>query len=454
MVLPPERSLASARDVALRVLERVARANAFASRELDAEIERARLPPLERALASEIVYGVLRQRARLDRALERFAPRGLARIDEAVRAALRAGAYQLLVLERVPSFAAVDETVGWVKRRRGAKMAGLANALLRKLATDGEMPPTAFEVDPLEHLAQAESLPPWLARRVVTRLGADQALAFARAQNARAPVCLRANTRRTTAGALAERLTRDVEGVESHRGALTPEALHATGLGAPHHLAAYKEGLFAIQDEAAQLVAHLVAPSPGARVLDACAGVGTKSTHLAALMDDRGRVDAIDTNGAKLERCGEAARRLGLAIVNPARAELASWPGDGYDAVLLDAPCSGLGILRLHPEAKWRFDEAQIARLTAAQARLLEAAACRVRPGGALVYSVCTFTDEETDAVVAAFLRGHDDFAITRPLAGPVGRGAVAEPDGSVRTWTHRHFVDTFYAARLQRAAR
>lgn len=441
----------TARAVAIRVLTRVEREEAFASRAIDDELESAHLPPRDRALATEIAYGVLRHRARLDRAMASKAARGLGRLDPETLAVLRAGAYQILLLDRVPGFAAVDESVGWIRRRRGDRLAGFANALLRRLATEGEPPPASWEADPVAHIAGSASLPAWLARRMLAQLGPRGAREFADALLQRAPVVLRANRLRDIGPArLARMLRADHPGVDVRPGLLAPDALVASGFAAPHRDPRYRAGSYAVQDEAAQMAALLVAPRPGWRVLDACAGVGTKSTHLAALMRDRGRVDAIDTSGAKVAAAREAARRMRATIVRPALADLLEWPQHDYDAVLLDAPCSGLGVLRRHPEAKWRVVEGDVARLAAAQARLLDAAAARVRPGGILVCAVCTFTEEETSAVVRAFLASDAGFAVDAPPRAPWWDG-LREPDGSFRTWTHRHGTDAFTMSRFVR---
>lgn len=422
------------RELAVRVLLRVLQQGAWASRALDAEL--ADLSREERALATELVYGVLRHRTRLDRALDRCTRRGLGHLDAESHMALLVGAYQLLRLDRIPAFAAVDEAVGFLRRRRSAKIAGFANAVLRRLSREGEPAVVSLSENPTRHLVEAESLPEWLARKMIDELGVQEAVALARAQNLPASVVLRTNTRRITVDALIEFLHGIVPQAELKVGRLAPEAIGATGLGASHELGAYADGLFSVQDEAAQLVSHIVAPAAGWRVLDACAGVGTKSTHLATLMDNQGCVDAIDVDARRIARARAACERLGLSIVNTTQADLVDWPGRDYDAVLLDAPCSGLGVLRRHPEAKWRVVAEDLSKFGVRQEQLLAHAAERVRPGGVLVYSVCTFDTDETTAPVERFLKTHVGFTLEQER----------------RTWPQRDGTDAFYIARLARA--
>jgi 16S rRNA (cytosine967-C5)-methyltransferase len=437
----------TARELARRVLARVAE-GAYATLALDGELGRARLAPNDRALATELVYGVLKQRARLDHALAACAPRGLDALDDRVRDALRMGAYQILLL-RVPAHAAVDDAVEAVKRARGAKLAGFANALLRRLAREGESPPPD---EPVARLAVRGSAPEWLARDALARFGADEALAFLESLCAPAPTWLRAHPR-DSRDALAAALRAERDGVRLAESALVDEALRAEGGGDLFHTRAYAEGRFVAQDLAAQLVGRLVAPRAGESLLDACAGVGGKSTHLAALAPGA-RIDAADLSERKLELCADHARRLGIATISTTACDLTDPRAPlapTYDRVLLDAPCTGLGVLRRHPEAKWRRAPGDARELAALQSELLAALAPRVRPGGVLVYSVCTFTDEEGPAQTAAFVAAHPEFTVEPP---PEPRhAALCDATGALRTWPHRHDADAFYAVCLRKRA-
>jgi 16S rRNA (cytosine967-C5)-methyltransferase len=428
----------TARELALRVLRRVDE-GAYATLALGGELSRARgLSDADRALATELVYGVLKRRLRLDWALAGYAPRGLDGLDDRTRDALRLGAYQLLFL-RIPAHAAVSETVAAVKHGRGQALANFANALLRRLARDGEPPPPS-EKDLIGHLSVVESAPRWLVEDALARFGPEGARASLAALNAPAPVWLRVNTLRATRDQVAAELARERPSARLSPSPRVPEALAVHGGGDLSRTTPFAEGRATVQDVAAQAVARLLDPQPGERVLDACAGVGGKSTHVAALMENRGRVDAADLSERKLELAADAARRLGVTVVHPVACDLTDEKAPlapSYDRALLDAPCSGLGVLRRHPEAKWRRQPEDARALAETQAQMLAALAPRVRPGGTLVYSVCTFTDEEGPKQIAAFCAAHPEFT----PAGP-----------PLATWPHLDDADAFWAIRLTRA--
>lgn len=426
----------TARAVARKVLRRVEQGEGYATLALGGELARAGLGPADRGLATELVYGVLRHRTRLDRALAAHAPRGLGGLSAAARIALRVAAYQLLLL-RVPAHAAVDDAVGAVKAVAGARVAGFANAVLRKLASAGEPAPPAGVV---ERLVEVHSFPRWIADRLIDALGPVEAEAAAAAMNQPPPVALRVVLARISRESAAARLAGARPGAEVTLSPLAPEALLARGAGAIDELDLFQEGLVTVQDVTAQLVGRLLGAAPGERILDACAGVGGKSTHLAALAGGEVEIHAADLSRRKLDLAEDAARRLGVSLraieadLTRPDAPLAA----SYDRVLLDAPCSGLGVLRRHPEGKWRRKPEDVRALAALQARLLDAVAPRVRPGGVLVYSVCTFTREEGEEQIARLVAARKDFSV----------------DGDfMRTWPHRHDADAFFAARLVRRA-
>jgi 16S rRNA (cytosine967-C5)-methyltransferase len=431
----------TARELARRVLDRVDKGGAWATLTLDGELARSGLDERDRRLASELVYGVLRSRLRIDRALAAHAD--LRRTPPKVRTALRVAAYQLLFLDRVPPYAAVDDAVAAARGAGGQKLAGFANAVLRKLAAAGEPAlPAGGPGAELPRLEIEHSLPRWildeLARAVATPGGggapalAELAAAFGRP----APLVARVNRRRTTCEALAEQLRAAGAAAEPVPGA--PSALRLDGIGDPSRSPTFAAGLWTVQDAGAQQVGHVAAPRPGTRILDACAGVGGKSTHLAELADDAAAIDAADQSRTKLDLLEETARRLGLAGIRAHACDLldpAAPLGTGYDLVVLDAPCSGLGVLRRHPDAKWRLTPDAVPRLAALQARLLDAVVPRLGPGGALVYAVCTFTLAEGPAQIAALVER------ARPRLRLVAEHRTWPPD-----------ADAFYIARLERA--
>jgi 16S rRNA (cytosine967-C5)-methyltransferase len=437
------------RRVAFRVLRRITE-GAYVNLTLDGESQRAQLSPPDRRLATALVYGVLKGRARLDHALAAHAPRGIDKLDDTMLDLLRLGALQLLEL-RVPAHAAVDATVGAVRKLRGPKLAGFANGLLRKLADAGAPAPPAGP--PEARLSVLTGAPRWVVDAAVARLGLDEAGALLEAEGRSAPVWLRVNRLRGDRETVITRLRQGLPRAQVDAGPLDV-AIRVQNADGVFESAPYAEGLVTAQDLGAQWVAELVGVQPGERVLDACAGVGGKSSYLAEAMQDRGVVLAADASARKLELGADHARRLGLHIVRSLTGDLTQPNLAGmeplYDRVLLDAPCSGLGVARRHPEVRLKRRDAVTSSLTTLQGRLLDRVASRVRPGGVLVYAVCTYTDEEGPAQVKAFLSRHPEFErdAETPLPPSVrGRG---EP-GELRTWPHRDDADGFFAARMRR---
>lgn len=390
-----------ARDIALDVLRRVFTQGAFASALLRSAFEQEPdLPAPERGLATELVYGVLRRRGHLDRALGRGGKR-LKDLEPRLHDVLRIGAYQIMFLDRVPDHAAVNEAVEQARHRLGERGAGQVNAILRRLAAtppaERLAPPPPLERDPGRHVQEAGSIPRGLADLLVADLGPEAALAFVQASLLPAPLTLRANLLRTSRDALAA----EVGGMPGrHRAAVRLPA--AAGV-LPADLLAVEEGRATPQDEASMAVVDLLAPERGERILDVCAAPGGKTTMIAETMHDRGLVLAHDRLPDRLERVRVRARKLGLDSIQIADI-LPPEDAEPFDRVLVDAPCSGLGTLRRHPEIRWRFQPDQLDSLTRVQRKVLAEGLRRLRPGGTLVYSVCTITRAEGQALIEAAL--------------------------------------------------
>jgi 16S rRNA (cytosine967-C5)-methyltransferase len=389
----------------------------------------------DRAFVTDLVYGTLRARRRLDALLEPHGRRPLEQLDPPVRAALRLGAYQLA--EGVAVHAAVGETVEAAPERAR----GYVNAVLRAVAGTG--PPF---VEP-ENLAVALSYPDWLVDRLTADLGTTNAVEALRASNEPAAVTLRPNRLRTTPEQLADELERG--GADLARGALVRDALVVRRTGDPARLSAVSEGRATPQDQASQAVVTCLAPEPGDCVLDVAAAPGGKSTAAGELMGDQGVVVALDVHRGRLRLVREAASRLGLSWVATMVADARSLPvaPASIDRALVDAPCSGLGVLRRRPEARWRMDPRQIADLADLQVALTLAAAATVRSGGRLVYSVCTLTGAETTGVAARVLDQLPGFTALPPPTGwrAHGPGALVLPQDAG--------TDGMYVLRLRRRA-
>lgn len=423
-----------ARDLALEVLLRVETRGAWAGAALRAELDRRpELDPRDKSLATELVYGVLRRRLQLDKIISQLGKR-MKDLDPKLHDVLRLAAYQISYLDRVPEHAAVNAAVEQAKKRRGERGAAQVNAILRKLTTlprEARAPKIPeSKSDAVGHVALLASLPRNLVERLLQQDGLPRTLAFGLANLERPRLSLRANLLRTTREALAE----EVSGTPGLH-PLSVE-LDAPGL-LPADLEAVVEGRATPQDIASMMVVDLLDPMPGETVLDLCAAPGGKTTCIAERMKDEGRVIAHDVTPEKRAEIEKNRDRLGLHIIEttPLPPELgAPW----FDRVLVDAPCSGSGTLRRHPEGRWRFRAEDLAGLERVQGELLETALARLRPGGTLVYSVCSVLESEGRAQVAAFRAAHPEVQLETELrTGPEDEGA---PDG-------------FYAARLRRPA-
>ncbi|WP_242822462.1 16S rRNA (cytosine(967)-C(5))-methyltransferase RsmB [Thermaerobacter marianensis] len=420
-------------------------------------LDRAALPARERALATELAYGVARRQGTLDWALSRFSRKPPARLDPPVRAALRLGAYQLWYLDRIPAHAAVDESVNLVRRHGPAYAAGFVNAVLRAAARhgfpQGEVPPR--ERDLAGHLALVHAHPRWLVERWLGRLGPEEAERLLEANNRVPPLSARVNRLRADPRALAAALA--ARGVAVEAGRFLPEALRLGHGVHPAELDAFQEGALTWQDESSMLAVHVLDPRPGDLVVDVAAAPGGKSTHIAERMGDRGRVVACDADPGRLEKVGEAARRLGLGCIEPLALDGRKLPerlAGQADRVLADVPCSGLGVLARRPDLRWRKTPDDLAALAELQGELLRAAAACLKPGGVLVYSTCTTEPEENQQVVEGFLAqagGAFTADDLRPWLPAALRDEPGTAQGWIQLWPHRHGVDGFFIARLRR---
>ena len=427
----------SARSLAYDVLREFSKVEEPELKDLlDDALRAADLSSGDRRLAAELVYGTVRWRRRLDRIIKECLSHRF-KVKPAARELLRMGIHQLLIMDRVPPHAAVYETVELAKRHKAAP--GFVNAVLRRIQRDGD--PVRYpnpRKNPIAHLAT---------------FGPDTAAEMCKAANTPPGMTLRVNSMRATREEVADRLAE--AGAQATPADHSPEGLRVTRMPPLTQLAAFQEGLCVVQDESSQLVSHLVDPQPGHTVLDLCAAPGGKTTHMAERMNDEGVVVACDIAKAGLGRIRENTERLGLTCVDTrlhnGRHQLTEFRG-AADRVLVDAPCSALGILRRHADARWGKEENAIDGLAREQLRLLDAAAGHVKPGGVLVYGVCTDTPAETSGTLLAFLDKHPAFSVepASDFLATLG-GDAFTPDGALSVTPHRHNMDGFYAARLRR---
>jgi 16S rRNA (cytosine967-C5)-methyltransferase len=364
----------------------------------------------DRALAGEIATGTLRWQAAFDHVIAAFIGRPIAKLDPQVVTILRSSAFQLLHLERVPAAAVVSDAVSLTRKVRKSSAASLVNAVLRRISRERDhLPLPPRPSDPDDRSAQRDYLsitlshPRWLVARWLDRYGFEATEAWARFNNAPAPLTLRVNTLRVQKRELAAQLAG--HGVRVRDGRHAPDALIVEE-GNPLLTPLANHGLFFVQDEASQLVARLVQAHASDRVLDACASPGGKTTAIAAAMGDRGLIVSADVRGRRVDLLARTVEQSGASCVRIIQADAAALPFSGapFDWVLLDAPCSGLGTIRRDPDVRWRIEESDLPRLAGAQAAMLQETARVLGPGGRLVYATCSSEPEENEDVVSAFV--------------------------------------------------
>jgi 16S rRNA (cytosine967-C5)-methyltransferase len=443
-----DQGLAS-RIAAADILFRVDRESAYADVLLGAHLPD--FAPADRRLITRLVLGTIAWQGRLDYELKRLTGRELISIQPVALEILRMGLFQLRFLDRIPQHAVVDTAVSIAKRSAQARRAaGFVNAVMRRATREtAPMPPR--DRNEKTFLAIAYSHPRWMVERFVDWFGVANAERLMTANNDAAPNVLRLNLARGARAEIIEKLSAD--GFEIGADGRAPETIVLKS--APRFESrAYRDGLFHAQSEASQMVSRMLAPRAGATVVDCAAAPGGKATHLAEMIGEHGRVIAVDLNFNGLKNARDLTRRLRHRNIEFLCADLAAaapLAPSRAEYVLLDAPCTGLGTLREHPEIKWRLKPTDPARMAAIQSRMLEHAAALVRPGGAIVYSVCSIAPEEGEGVVDGFLARHQDFEIDHAVAGRDEFRGVIDARGFMKTRPDLGGLDGFFAARLIR---
>ena len=412
----------------------------------------------DRGLFNAIIYGVLRWRGRLDYVLAAFSKRPLAQIDPPVLNILRVGLFQIIHMTRIPPSAAVNTSVQIAKSMAAPWAAAFVNAILRRAAAEhSSVKFPDHQKDPVHQLAASWGFPGWLVQRWLDRYGAELAARLCESINLIPQLVLRTNTLRTSRNDLMAALRTEADDVAT---ALTaPDGVRVSSLKKRlTDLDGFRHGWFQVQDEAAQMVSLLLSPRPGEAVLDACAGRGGKTGHIAQLMCNRGRIVALDRSPTCLAALQNEMQRLGVSIVSCLEKDLAdSIPLLGtelFQRVLLDAPCSGLGTLRRNPDIKWTADRQDLRRYHDIQYRLMECAAKLLQPGGVLVYAVCSPEPEETVKVIRRYLEKNKGVEIDRDLSDlPETVRQILDPQGFLQTYPHLRYMDGFFAVRLRIAA-
>jgi 16S rRNA (cytosine967-C5)-methyltransferase len=449
--------MADARNTTLAVLNKLDQGNQTLDGILNDMIaDRDNLPRRDRSLFNALLYGVLRSRGRLDYIIAHFSNTSIKKIEPVVLNILRLGLFQIIYLDRIPNSAAVNTSVELSKQGGLSRAAGFVNALLRKMALNyNYVRFPALETDPLGFLSAAQSLPDWLAQRWLNRFSREELIRLCNTINSIPPLTIRTNTLKTMRPQLISKLEQAVERVEPTPAA--PDGLRMVNPGRSiTAFDAFKNGWFQVQDEAAQMVTLLLDPQPGESVLDTCAGLGGKTGHIAQLMQNRGRITAMDKDASKLQKLDLEMQRLGVSIVQRSCHDLESAPKANqlalYDRILIDAPCSGLGVLRRNPDIKWNSTETSLKRLSEKQKRFLDHLAALVKPGGIVVYSVCSIEPEENEAVIDAFLKKHSEFVIDTGWGKlPEKVTGLFDPATGLKTLPLLSNMDGFFLIRLKR---
>lgn len=436
------------RETALRVLVSCRTKGAWADAALQAQISRDGLSRPDAALCSRIVYGVLQNQLLLDFYIGAYCSQKPDHLQPPLLEILRIGAYQILYLDKVPDSAAVNTSVELAKKAKRAQAAGLVNAVLRKISQNKHQLPPIPDRDEIAYLSIRYSHPRWLVKRLLALLGREEAEKLLAVNNSPAPITAQVNTLRCTPEEVTAALA--ATGVQAEADPSLPDSLTLSGTGDLEGLESFRAGAFYIQDPAARMAVIAAGVKAESKVLDVCAAPGGKSFAAAIAMGNRGSILSCDLHENKLKRIREGAERLGITCLETAAADGRNFRPEweaAFDVVLVDAPCSGLGIIRKKPDVRYKKLDSLFA-MPVIQRAILDNAARYVRPGGTLLYSTCTILPEENQEISDGFLAEHPDFSIT-PFVLPLP--SVGACDGHLTLWPHRHGTDGFYICRMTR---
>lgn len=403
--------MANARELVLKGLYQVAENGAYSNHVLQEILDHPGLASQDKGFAAELFAGVIRNLRKLDYIIAQFSKVKLKKLSPWVHQILRMGVYQLVCMDHVPDSAACNESVKLARRYAHGAAQGYVNGLLRNISRNKT--DIVYPKDPVERMGVMESCPDWLTQRLVSQYGMTVCEEILKASHRKQPVSLRVNTLKTTGAELVQRLQK--EGIVTRIDASEPRRLLADGAVHVGTSPAYREGLYTLQNSSSMAAVTALSPMPGEKVLDLCAAPGGKTTMMAEIMENRGRILALDIYPHKTALIEKAAKRLGITMIETkvwdAGEKIPEWEGRA-DRVLADVPCSGIGVIHKKPDIKWRRTPEDITVLCGIQKRILETAACYVRPEGILVYSTCTILQEENQMQIAAFLKKHPDFTL------------------------------------------
>ncbi len=424
---------------------------AYADAALDRVLRPAQLSAADRRLVTELLYGSVRRQRSLDTLIDQLGKKKSSQQPPNLRAILHLGLYQLRYQERIPASAAVNTTVQLAKENGFLGLTGFVNGLLRQYIRLASAPadPLQLPENPVERLGVLHSYPNWIVEVWLEQLGMAETEQLCEWMNQSPTIDLRVNTLRATIEQV--ELAMESAGVIVRRVPNLPQALRLIGsTGSIKNLPGFDEGWWTVQDSSAQLVGHLLNPQPGEVVIDACAAPGGKTTHIAELMGDKGTVWAGDRAASRLRKLKENAQRLKLQSVQICIGDSRNYQFESADRVLLDVPCSGLGTLHRHADARWRQTPESVQELSVLQEELLAQTATFVKPDGVLVYATCTLHPVENERVIQAFLVRHPTWHIYPPTPDLIAVEFVT-PEGFVKILPHQHHMDGFFMVRLRK---
>jgi 16S rRNA (cytosine967-C5)-methyltransferase len=439
------------RRVAVTILNRVDREKSFAEPLLDTFLSKNTLATIQdRRLLTEIVYGTLRMRNRIDWLIQSLYRGDSNKMERGIKNILRVGLYQIMFTDRIPGYAAVDEAVKLAKRDYPGRD-GLVNAILRAAIRNmNKIKHPDINEHPLSHISLLHSHPAWLVEKWTKELGTEDTIELCRSNNERPLLTLRINRLKTG---------RTDTLKELHKGGFTvrpteysPDGIIISNPDIPvREITLFKKGHILIQDEASQLISLMLDPKPEDMVLDVCSGTGIKTTHMAGLMKNRGKIVALDINKKKIERLEELSRRFGATIIEPRTADatkdMESPYRERFDRILVDVPCSALGTLRRNPEIKWNKTVKDMEQFPRLQKKILNLCAGYLKPGGTMLYATCTIEEDENEKVVEDFLRAHPGFRCIPSRLPETWK--MTDGKGFFKTFPHRHGTDGFFGALL-----
>ncbi len=439
----------TAREVVVKILSRVERTDSYLDKLLDFELKNSELSKLDKSFLTELVNGTVRWKVRLDYVISQFYRGDYSKLDIDIKNAIRLAIYQIMFLERVPQSAAVNEAVEFVKKLRGQYLANLVNAILRTAIRKLDLVEfPSIDDDAVRALATVHSFPQWLVRRFIDRFGVYETEQLLSALNERPKLSIRVNESKVAVDDMVSQF--EERGLKVTRGQFLKNFLYVDGLSRIGEIESFRAGKFTVQDESAGVVTKLLDPQPREKILDMCAAPGGKTTHILEVTEGKVELTAVEKYENRAKLIQNSLSRLGYESTKVLVADGTSYTDDTvYEKILIDAPCTGFGVIRKKPDSKWKREPEDISKLNQVQIGIIENSSKLLKNGGVLVYSTCTIEEEENQQVIHTFLERHPEFELES--ADLFVERALVSREGYVETFPHRHDMDGSFAARLRK---